>query len=428
MEKKYDDKLCLAPWLSLHTWPDGSTFPCCVWDNTDPIGNINDTPLSEIWNGDKLKDTRLKMLNGERVESCRRCYKLEKLEPYSYRLKINKDFKNSYNLIEHTDELGNVNKMQIKLWDFRLSNFCNLKCRSCGLNLSSSWYSDVIELHPSLKGKLKALITVNDKVSFMDMIEDQYEYVEEIYFAGGEPLMTPEHYTILDKLIEKGNTNIRLRYSTNLTQLTFKGKHIFEYWKHFPNLEVLVSLDGVKEKGEYIRKGLDYSQLKKNIYDLRDSNLTFTKVGFVVTYGVLNYEHLFEIVLEFLNEDLVDKEFPTHGRYNIREIIFSPIFVPDYFDCSFLPPKIKERFYRRLQTFGDELTKIGTQDKVKQDIIDKLKAIHQRSLQNQYSSEIMDKFIDETLKLDKVRKEKFNDVFPEYDLYEDFKTNIENSI
>jgi len=416
MEKKSTDRLCLAPWLSAHTWPNGDVFPCCVWDPNDSVGNINDQPLELIWNNDRMKKTRLDMLNGSKVKSCERCYKLEEFSPESYRLKIKKDFKHLTSIVDQTNEDGSLNDMKIRLWDFRLSNFCQLRCRSCGTTLSSSWHSDMVAMYPTLKDSTKALITVNDKVSFMDMIDDQYQYVEEVYFAGGEPLITPEHYTILSKLIKIGNTNVRLRYSTNFMNLEYKGKHIFEYWKHFPNLEVLVSLDGVKEKGEYIRKGMDYSKLKANILLLKESKLSFTKIGFIVTYGVLNYEHLFDLVLEFFQSDMIDKKFPEHGRYNIREVIFSPIFEPSYLDCSFLPDSFKIRFLNRLQNFKKELLKIDVDEIIILNIINGLKVVYEHSKRNSYNSVHMNKFITETTKVDKVRKESFTDIFPEYDL------------
>lgn len=431
MEKKSNDTLCLAPWLSLHTWPDGSTYPCCVWNADDPIGNINDTDLKFIWNNDRLKDIRLKMLNGEKLKSCDRCYKLEQTEPHSYRLKINKDFKDSFNVIEKTKLDGSLEEMEIKLWDFRLSNFCNLKCRSCGLDLSSSWYADTVELKPNLKGKVKALITVNDKVSFMDMIEDQYEHVEEVYFAGGEPLITPEHYTILNKLIEKGNTNIRLRYSTNLQNIVHKGRSIIDYWKHFSNVEVLVSLDGVKEKGEYIRKGLNYTELKQNVLTLKDSGVSFTQLGFMVTFGVLNYEHLFDMVLDFLKNDLIDKVVPIEPIYGTRigingpvprprEVLFSPIFRPQHLDCSYLPSVFKKRFARRLANFDKELYLLGADKTTVSDIIIKLTAVHKHSVSNNFNEGYMNMFIDKTKQLDTIRKENFSDVFPEYNFEVDF--------
>ncbi len=35
------DTFCLAPWVSIHTWPDGKVFPCCLWNSRDPVGNVN---------------------------------------------------------------------------------------------------------------------------------------------------------------------------------------------------------------------------------------------------------------------------------------------------------------------------------------------------------------------------------------------------
>jgi hypothetical protein len=32
---------CLQPWIGIHAWPDGSVFPCCMYDSNKPLGNIN---------------------------------------------------------------------------------------------------------------------------------------------------------------------------------------------------------------------------------------------------------------------------------------------------------------------------------------------------------------------------------------------------
>ena len=47
---KESKTFCLAPWLSIHTWPDGKTYPCCVWNSGEPVGNINDESLDKLWN------------------------------------------------------------------------------------------------------------------------------------------------------------------------------------------------------------------------------------------------------------------------------------------------------------------------------------------------------------------------------------------
>ena len=62
----------------------------------------------------------------------------------------------------------------------------------------------------------------------------------------------PEHYQILDKLLELGRTDVQIRYSTNFSRFKFGKKHVFDYWRHFKNLQVWISVDGIGKVGEYV--------------------------------------------------------------------------------------------------------------------------------------------------------------------------------
>ena len=69
-------------------------------------------------------------------------------------------------------------------------------------------------------------------------------FFRRVEFAGGEPLMDPYHYKILDKLAEYGD-NIELKYATNGTTLGIKGgRTIHDYWPKFKSIAVNVSIDG----------------------------------------------------------------------------------------------------------------------------------------------------------------------------------------
>jgi organic radical activating enzyme len=48
------------------------------------------------------------------------------------------------------------------------------------------------------------------------------DYVEQIYFAGGEPLLMEEHYRILDELVQRKRFDVRLIYNTNFTHIKLK--------------------------------------------------------------------------------------------------------------------------------------------------------------------------------------------------------------
>ena len=84
-----------------------------------------------------------------------------------------------------------------------------------------------------------------------------------------EPLIMEEHNRILKLLIEKGNTQVRLIYNTNLTELKYKRESVLELWKHFPSVCVAASLDDMGERAAVIRSGTDWAQVEQNIRDLK---------------------------------------------------------------------------------------------------------------------------------------------------------------
>ena len=71
------------------------------------------------------------------------------------------------------------------------------------------------------------------------------DYVEQIYFAGGEPLIMDEHYRILEELERRGMFDVRLVYNTNFTQVRLKDRYVFDFWKKFKNVSVGASLDAM---------------------------------------------------------------------------------------------------------------------------------------------------------------------------------------
>ena len=412
MDKQKNKTICLAPWVSIHHWPNGKTYPCCLWDSQDPVGDLNKQSLKEIWNSDKLKQARLGMLKGEKVSSCSRCYELEEIGDHSYRQRINEQHSQYEKYLEDTNPDGSVDKMNLHLWDLRISNFCNFKCRSCGADLSSSWYEDTVKLGMDRQDQ-KALISISDKSKCLDDIEPHYSCVDEIYFAGGEPLLMPEHYQILDRLIDLGRTDVNIRYSTNFSKLKFGKKDILEYWKHFNNIELYISVDGVGEIGEYVRKGYDDITFFQNIKTFQESGITTTGFGYTVTYGVLNILHLFDMVLEFIKHKAV--EYENFDLNTSPAFVFNPITYPPYYDSKFIPDRYKDYFSIRLGKFDKELKSAGAGNSFIYYILDKLNTVKSHINSGEFNQDRMNEFVSMTNRLDTIRKEKFDDIFPFFD-------------
>jgi uncharacterized Fe-S cluster-containing radical SAM superfamily protein len=101
--------------------------------------------------------------------------------------------------------------LKIQFLDFRNSNLCNMKCRSCGPIFSSSWAEE-----------LGNTIVLNQQATDFDSLD--LTNCEKIYFAGGEPLLNYQHYELLQRLIDLGRDPV-LIYSTNLSSLKYKNLH-----------------------------------------------------------------------------------------------------------------------------------------------------------------------------------------------------------
>jgi sulfatase maturation enzyme AslB (radical SAM superfamily) len=169
--------------------------------------------------------------------------------------------------------------------------------------------------------------------------------VEEIYFAGGEPLIMDEHYMILEKLIEIGNLDVRLRYNTNLSNLKFKNWDLLNLWRPFIersgiNVSVFASIDGAGIVGEFIRKGTVWSNIEKNIKTLLSNGINLHVSATTMIY---NAYHVTELV-----DRLLELGVPYHSIH-LNNVLTSPF----YYHMNILPQehkdKIKDKLYNHLE-------------------------------------------------------------------------------
>ena len=251
---------CIYPWIHLHAYPTGEAYPCCHAEMKPGIvGNCRTNTLEEIWQDEPMQRLRADMLSETPHAACTRCYEQEESGFFSGRKSANKHHGH------HIKKLDQ-NPFEMTYWDIRFSNLCNLKCRSCGHIFSSQWYQDQAKL---AGGDWKARNQVlnyagRTETDMWEQLIPHLDYVEQIYFAGGEPLLMEEHYRILNELVKRGRFDVRLIYNTNFTHTDLKGNSVFEYWKQFASVAVGASLDDQHDRAAYIRKGTDWHQVIAN--------------------------------------------------------------------------------------------------------------------------------------------------------------------
>lgn len=332
-DPQISDTFCVLPWVHLYADTDGSTLLCCRADENKPTGSLKQQRIVELYNNSRYKKIRENMLNGKKSPECIRCYDLEskELAPLSYRQKQNNFFAHLRDdLIAATEPDGTLNDVKIRYLDIRLSNICNLKCRTCGGRLSSMLAQEEKVLFNDSENLDRALTSAERQAILNDII-GLLPAVEELYFAGGEPLIMADHYEILDRLISHGRSDVKIRYNTNFTNLRYKNLNVIDYWKNFPDITIGASLDGHGPAVEYIRHGVNWPVIERNLQQVKTQ---VPHVKFIVTSTVS--------LLSVISIMELQRMWHEQNKVNISDFTIS--FVSDsWLNLQVLPADIKEQ-------------------------------------------------------------------------------------
>jgi len=396
---KNSKTFCMYPWIHLHAYPTGETYPCCHADMHQSVGSTRKDAMKDIWNSDGMKTMRRNMLSGVKCGECTGCYEQEKSGFFSGRKSANKHHGHHITKVEETHADGQLDEFQMSYWDIRFSNLCNLSCRSCGHIFSSSWYKDQVALSGTQWGAdNKALqIAGRSKTDMFEQLMEHIDYVEQIYFAGGEPLTMEEHYKILDELERREMFHVRLIYNTNFTQTKLKDRDVFDYWRKFDSVSVGASLDAMGDRAEYIRKGTKWSVVEENRRRMLE---ICPNVDFYIspTVSIMNALH----VVDF-HRDWVEKGFLRAQDLNIN-ILQDPM----HYRIDIAPEEYKQliRF-----AYKDHLYWLKDRDSLNRASTGIRSALH--FLDATDNSHLVDTFWAKTKELDGIRNENLLDFIPE---------------
>ena len=329
---------CILPWIHIYANPDGTVLPCCVGDWKQPMANVKDSTLEELFNNESFKTMRRNMLSGDRCTQCKACYRDEDAGNSSFRKHSNEQFsKYIDDAVKNTNPDGTVDDFKLRYLDVRWSNICNFKCRSCGPLYSSSWAQE----HGKKNVFTFAGGANNDEL--YKQFEPHFKTVEEFYFAGGEPLLTDKHYDILEYLIEHGRTDVKLRYNSNMSVLKYKNKNVLDLWKQFSNVYIGASLDSWGSRAEYIRHGTDWSVIEKNLKKIRqEASHIHLQTNTVVS--ILNIKTLTEFIDYMLNSGMIDAYNYNPHFYNVMN--------PDFLSLQLLTESERNDIIKKLQDFS----------------------------------------------------------------------------
>ena len=394
---------CMLPWIHQHVYADGRVYPCCVAAYQLPLGDLKQNTMEEVWNNDAYKKLRQNMMNDEASIQCFKCYEHEKNGIFSLRNSINKSHGQYVDEVALTKEDGEHPEFKIRYWDVRFSNLCNFSCRSCGPAFSSKWFKDHVEMYgtkPKVNGREMQTVEYagRTKTDILEQMEPHIPYMDQVYFAGGEPLLMEEHYVILERLIELGKTDINIQYNTNFSELSYKKRDVLDLWSHFSNISVGASLDASYARGELMRKGTDWAQTMRNREEMikRAPHVDFY---ISATVSLMNILHVPDFHREW-----VELGFIRPQDFNVNVLQgpqwYRPDVLPVDFKTNVVKPKLEEH-----------IAWLEPQDPVTRATIGYRGLIN--SMMANDNTQFLEQLYAETSKLDGARGEDFWSVFPE---------------
>ena len=383
------------PWVHLYVDTNGNAKACCNTSIT--YGNVNNESVESIWNGESIKKFRKNLLEGQKDKRCASCFNREAVNKSSIRTETLDKYKSYLEWLPKTSSDGTCKESKPVYLDIRYSNVCNLKCRTCWHGASSSWFNDAKLLKTNFGDKALIKATPENE----QLIEDLFTFdteLAEVYFAGGEPLRMEEHYFFLDSLLAKNQTDLHLRYNTNLSKLTLKGKRALDYWKKFKKITLAVSIDAIGEKAAYIRSGLNWGKFLENIKLIKEQ-CPHIKIQIAPTVSNLSILSLCDLHQFFVENNLI----------KMNDIYLNILDRPNYYNCKNLPKSVKEKSKENLMAHIDWLNE-NNASKV---VIKEFEAVFEYMMTPANASDLK-AFVKETEKLDTIRNEDFKSIFPEF--------------
>ena len=353
-----ESNFCPAAWNHLHISPNGDVLPCCLHNGADrfSFGNINRDCIEGIWNGTRAKEFRRSFLNNEQHPNCHLCWEAESHGLESYRSAMNHWTKNNSEVYKEESEF------KIFYFDIRPRNLCNFSCIMCSDIFSYKAGMFKREIHNNYaEYPIQKIRKYDDWNVIFNLYKRNLVTMQRIYFAGGEPLIMPEHLQVLNLLIEENKTDVDLYYNTNCSIFTFKGTYFPDIWKKFRSIEINASIDGEGKTVEYIRNGSDWDVLYSNLKTLTEyPNIEISFNIVTMCFNINNIPKLINIIEELLGYK------PRITFTPVDDVDFPIMFVPKDFIDRDAWVDLKSRGYECQHIIKEiDSTKIPTQVKMK---------------------------------------------------------------
>src|ERR1035437_4122188 len=272
-----------------------------------------------VMNTDSLIQRRFEMLKGIRHNDCTTCWKLEDNNMISPRLGsedfmktmqkrglISDEYKDDFHKFAESITIASpfLKSHDPDMLEIILGNHCDMKCMYCNHHYSTQWAAESIKYNDisseNYDNEFPKPIEEYEEVFWKWFYEVGRYKVKRIGILGGEPLIMPKFYELIDKLVEaykdlpkrQDKANIWIVSNMNTPKMYFDKfiSNIPRITELF-HLEIHASMESMGKQAEYIRNGVNWDRFENNIRTLlkEKHNIRF---GLQIAINALNIPHL----------------------------------------------------------------------------------------------------------------------------------------
>jgi MoaA/NifB/PqqE/SkfB family radical SAM enzyme len=245
---------CYSPWTNIDISPQGNLSPCCKFIHQIPPLNIKSSTIRDYQQSAELLETQQSFQKGEWPIGCERCKIEEESDIESKRILDYQRWKTDYSQYQ-------LSSKKFLTASIAFGNTCNLTCITCNPYSSSRWHQEYRDIY-----EIDILPNHFYKEGFVEEIIGLTTDLIHIDIPGGEPFLSgvTEQHKLLHHWIESGQScNMSIHYTTNAT--VYPDSEWWLLWKHFKNVDIQLSIDGIGNKLEYIRYPAKWHNVETNI-------------------------------------------------------------------------------------------------------------------------------------------------------------------
>ena len=303
---------CDKPFNHNYIHPNGKMRLCCTTmqdlptDNNYNLFDANKHTINDYWNSNRMREIRRKMIAGEKIRDCERCYRQEDQGAESLRSThgMNKYIMDT--LPDGTYQ-ESATSMQIQL-----GNICNLKCKMCSQMYSHmhgteskeigeqdpEWLHWVKEQGANVNNWTNELGIKQEwyrsKETKLKMFEHISQNITQLVVIGGEPTLIPEFYELFEYCDNQGT--LAGKSVAIVTNLTNTNPRLTNWLPKLNSWTIWASVDGVGERTEYIRYPSKWNKVLESLEFYRNSMGDNGNITLSPAIQLLNIDQLDDIV------------------------------------------------------------------------------------------------------------------------------------